>query len=92
MRNDLCATIGRVQYAAPGYIAEQLFASTLVPVCTPELAAGLRKPSVIGWHGPARQPKPGGVREPLCYRTQLRTRPIAEAVMRLDGYQGPARP
>jgi len=44
IRNDLCATIGRVQYAAPGYIAEQLFASTLVPVCTPELAAGLRKP------------------------------------------------
>ena len=66
VRDDWTCTIRRDTAAWPGYIAEQLFASTLVPVCTPELATGLRKPSVIGWHGPARQPKPGGVREPCA--------------------------
>ncbi len=45
VRDDWTCTIRRDTAAWPGYIAEQLFASTLVPVCTPELAAGLRKPS-----------------------------------------------
>ena len=45
VRDDWTCTIRRDTAAWPRYIAEQLFPSTLVPVCTPELAASLRKPS-----------------------------------------------
>ena len=45
VRDDWTCTIRRDTAAWPGYLAEQLFPSTLVPVCTPELAAGLRQPS-----------------------------------------------
>src|ERR1700733_8422764 len=45
VRDDWTCTIRRDTDAWPGYVAEVLFPSTLVPVCTPELAAGLRKPS-----------------------------------------------
>ena len=45
VRDDWTCTIRRDIGAWPGYIAEQLFPSTLVPVCTPALAAGLRHPS-----------------------------------------------
>ena len=38
VRDDWTCTIRRDTVACPGYIAEQLFPSTLVPVCTPELA------------------------------------------------------
>jgi LysR family glycine cleavage system transcriptional activator/LysR family transcriptional regulator of beta-lactamase len=45
VRDDWTCTIRRDSAAWPGYVAEQLFLSTLVPVCTPKLAAGLRQPS-----------------------------------------------
>lgn len=45
VRDDWTCTIRRDTGAWPGYTAEELFPSTLVPVCTPALAAGLRKPS-----------------------------------------------
>jgi LysR family transcriptional regulator of beta-lactamase len=45
VRDDWTCTIRRDTAAWPGYVAEQLFPSTLVPVCTPELAVGLRRPS-----------------------------------------------
>jgi LysR family glycine cleavage system transcriptional activator/LysR family transcriptional regulator of beta-lactamase len=44
VRDDWTCTIRRDSAAWPGYVAEQLFLSTLVPVCTPKLAAGLRQP------------------------------------------------
>jgi LysR family transcriptional regulator, regulator of gene expression of beta-lactamase len=45
VRDDWTCTIRRDVASWPGYIAEELFPSTLVPVCAPALAAGLRKPS-----------------------------------------------
>jgi LysR family glycine cleavage system transcriptional activator/LysR family transcriptional regulator of beta-lactamase len=45
VRDDWTCTIRRDIGAWPGYIAEELFSSTLIPVCTPALAAGLRDPS-----------------------------------------------
>jgi LysR family glycine cleavage system transcriptional activator/LysR family transcriptional regulator of beta-lactamase len=45
VRDDWTCTIRRDVGAWPGYTAEVLFPSTLVPVCTPALAAGLRQPS-----------------------------------------------
>ncbi len=45
VRDDWTCTIRRDSAAYPGYVAEQLFPSTLVPVCAPELAAVLRQPS-----------------------------------------------
>ena len=45
VRDDWTCTIRRDVGAWPGYTAEELFPSTLVPVCTPALAAGLRQPS-----------------------------------------------
>lgn len=45
VRDDWTCTIRRDAGAWPGYTAEALFPSTLVPVCTPALAAGLRQPS-----------------------------------------------
>jgi LysR family transcriptional regulator of beta-lactamase len=45
VRDDWTCTIRRDIASWPGYIAEELFPSTLVPVCTPALAAGLRHPS-----------------------------------------------
>lgn len=44
MRDDWTCTVRRGMGDWPGYTAEELFASTLVPVCAPALAAGLRKP------------------------------------------------
>src|ERR1700693_5302188 len=43
-RDDWTCTIRRDTDAWPGYIAESLFPSTLVPVCTPAIASGLRRP------------------------------------------------
>jgi LysR family transcriptional regulator, regulator of gene expression of beta-lactamase len=43
VRDDWTCTIRRAASAWPGYTAEQLFDSTLVPVCTPALAAKLRR-------------------------------------------------
>src|ERR1700719_3987683 len=45
IRDDWTCTIRRDVGAWPGYVAEELFPSTLVPVCTPALAARLRQPS-----------------------------------------------
>jgi LysR family transcriptional regulator of beta-lactamase len=45
VRDDWTCTIRRDTTSWPGYIAEELFPSTLVPVCTPALAAGLRQPA-----------------------------------------------
>src|SRR5579871_4582135 len=45
VRDDWTCTIRRDIGPWPGYTAEQLFPSTLVPVCIPALAAGLRHPS-----------------------------------------------
>jgi LysR family glycine cleavage system transcriptional activator/LysR family transcriptional regulator of beta-lactamase len=44
VRDDWTCTIRRDTKAWPGYIAEELFPSTLVPVCTPMLAGALRAP------------------------------------------------
>jgi LysR family transcriptional regulator, regulator of gene expression of beta-lactamase len=45
VRDDWTCTIRRDTDAWPGYIAENLFPSALVPVCTPAIASGLRQPS-----------------------------------------------
>lgn len=45
VRDDWTCTIRRDLSAWPGYVAEKLFPSALVPVCAPPLAAGLRHPS-----------------------------------------------
>ena len=45
VREDWTCTIRRDTGAWPGYAAEELFPSAIVPVCTPALAAGLRRPS-----------------------------------------------
>jgi LysR family transcriptional regulator of beta-lactamase len=42
VRDDWTCTIRRDTAAWPGYIAEELLPSTLIPVCTPALAEGLR--------------------------------------------------
>ena len=44
VRDDWTCTIRRDTKAWPGYIAEALFPSTLLPVCTPALASRLRTP------------------------------------------------
>ena len=44
VRDDWTCTIRRDTDALPGYIAERLFPSAVVPVCTPELASTLRSP------------------------------------------------
>lgn len=44
MRDDWTCTVRRGTGDWPGYAAEELFASTLVPVCTPALAADLLHP------------------------------------------------
>jgi LysR family glycine cleavage system transcriptional activator/LysR family transcriptional regulator of beta-lactamase len=43
VRDDWTCTIRRATGAWPGYIAETLFPSTLLPVCTPTLAAKLQR-------------------------------------------------
>jgi LysR family glycine cleavage system transcriptional activator/LysR family transcriptional regulator of beta-lactamase len=45
VRDDWTCTIRRDTDAWPGYLAEPLFPSALVPVCTPAMASGLRHPS-----------------------------------------------
>lgn len=45
VRDDWTCTIRRDVAAWPGYVAEELFPSTLVPVCAPALAVDLREPS-----------------------------------------------
>jgi len=45
VRDDWTCTVRRDTDAWPGYIAETLFPSALVPVCTPAIASGLRHPS-----------------------------------------------
>jgi LysR family transcriptional regulator, regulator of gene expression of beta-lactamase len=45
VRDDWTCTIRRDSSAWPGYVAETLFPSALVPVCTPALASSLRHPS-----------------------------------------------
>jgi LysR family glycine cleavage system transcriptional activator/LysR family transcriptional regulator of beta-lactamase len=44
VRDDWTCTIRRDTDALPGYTAERLFSSTVVPVCTPELASTLHSP------------------------------------------------
>ncbi|CAM5376721.1 MULTISPECIES: LysR substrate-binding domain-containing protein [unclassified Pseudomonas] len=44
LRDDWTCTIRRGKGDWLGYTAEELFPSTLVPVCTPAIAAGLRHP------------------------------------------------
>jgi LysR family glycine cleavage system transcriptional activator/LysR family transcriptional regulator of beta-lactamase len=44
LRDDWTCSVRRGVGAWPGYIAEELFPATLVPVCTPALAKGLRQP------------------------------------------------
>lgn len=44
LRDDWTCTVRRGMGDWPGYIAEELFPSTLVPVCTPAIAAGLLHP------------------------------------------------
>lgn len=44
LRDDWTCTIRRGMGGWPGYTAEELFPSTLVPVCTPAIAAGLLHP------------------------------------------------
>ncbi|QTH22485.1 transcriptional regulator GcvA [Rhizorhabdus wittichii] len=44
MRDDWTCAVRRGTGDWPGYAAEELFASTLIPVCTPTMAAGLRHP------------------------------------------------
>jgi DNA-binding transcriptional LysR family regulator len=44
LRDDWTCTVQRGTGDWPGYIAEELFPSTLVPVCTPAIAAGLLHP------------------------------------------------
>ncbi len=45
VRDDWTCTVRRDTNAWPGYVAETLFASTLVPVCTRAIASGLLHPS-----------------------------------------------
>jgi LysR family transcriptional regulator, regulator of gene expression of beta-lactamase len=45
VRDDWTCTIRRDADAWPGYIAEPLFPSALVPVCTPALGSRLRQPA-----------------------------------------------
>jgi LysR family transcriptional regulator, regulator of gene expression of beta-lactamase len=45
VRDDWTCTIRRDTGPWPGYVAEELFPSTLVPVCTPALATRLRQPT-----------------------------------------------
>jgi LysR family glycine cleavage system transcriptional activator/LysR family transcriptional regulator of beta-lactamase len=45
VRDDWTCTIRRDTAAWPGYVAENLFPSTLVPICTPAIASDLRSPS-----------------------------------------------
>ena len=45
VRDDWTCTVRRDTDVWPGYIAEPLFPSALVPVCTPAIASGLRHPS-----------------------------------------------
>jgi LysR family glycine cleavage system transcriptional activator/LysR family transcriptional regulator of beta-lactamase len=47
VRDDWTCTIRRDTTAWPGYVAEKLFPSTLVPICTPAIASGLRSPSAL---------------------------------------------
>jgi DNA-binding transcriptional LysR family regulator len=44
LRDDWTCTVRRGMGDWPGYIAEELFPSTLLPVCTPAIAAGLLHP------------------------------------------------
>jgi DNA-binding transcriptional LysR family regulator len=44
LRDDWTCSVRRGIGDWPGYIAEELFPATLVPVCTPEIAKGLRHP------------------------------------------------
>ena len=44
LRDDWTCTVRRGMGDWPGYTAEELFPSTLVPVCTPAIAAGLLHP------------------------------------------------
>ncbi|HMN15874.1 MAG TPA: LysR substrate-binding domain-containing protein, partial [Bellilinea sp.] len=44
LRDDWTCAVSRGQGSWPGYVAEELFPSTLVPVCTPSIAAGLLRP------------------------------------------------
>ncbi len=45
VRDDWTCTIRRDKTVWPGYVAEELFPSTLIPVCTPELAVDLVNPT-----------------------------------------------
>ena len=45
LRDDWTCSVRRGVGDWPGYIAEELFPATLVPVCTPAIASGLRTPS-----------------------------------------------
>ena len=45
LRDDWTCTVRRGIGSWSGYIAEELFPTTLVPVCTPTVAEGLREPS-----------------------------------------------
>ena len=45
LRDDWTCSVRRGVGDWPGYIGEELFPATLVPVCTPALAKGLRHPS-----------------------------------------------
>lgn len=45
VRDDWTCTMRRDISAWPGYVAEELFPSAIIPVCTPSLAARLRHPS-----------------------------------------------
>src|SRR5258708_9770710 len=44
LRDDWTCSVRRGVGEWPGYIAEELFPATLVPVCTPQIAEGLRHP------------------------------------------------
>lgn len=44
LRDDWTCTVRRGAGSCPGYTTEELFPSTLVPVCTPAIAADLRHP------------------------------------------------
>ncbi len=44
LRDDWTCSVRRGVGDWPGYVAEELFPATLVPVCTPEIANGLRHP------------------------------------------------
>ena len=41
VRDDWTCTIRRDVSAWPGYVAEELFPSALIPVCTPGIGGGL---------------------------------------------------